>query len=428
MTEVDLTRMPSGEMGWWALIEWAKMTDDRAERYFLEMKSDVDLTTKHGRHKVAKFILGAAHRDPVQAAKRFGGHALMMLGVEHGLALGIAPFEAKDLAREVQKFTGADGPVWDFERIAADADRDVIIVVVDPPTGQVWPCLSDGDGLANGDVYIRADGETRKARGDELRTILARPRDTRKLPDITVEIIGEANEILFNRDDVADWITDTTAELQHQLAPAPSGILYSPMTMERRTKAEFRQEVAAWSSKSLEDPALGLSGLAATFLAGIQVRVVNPTVTFLREVRIDIDLPNHIRALDWRDPEDSPKPFPDRPKAWGSDSYALFVPQLAEITPIAWDPDRRVEFESAKPSHLSLTMKVLRPKETFLSSDSEVVLAFFVLTPGSGEPFVGNWQLTAGDVDDVLTGELKVAVAARDWTEPLRALLGRNDA
>src|SRR5690606_17663034 len=117
VTDIDLSRLPTGARGWSALVAWAAGSDDRQERYFLELKSDVDLTTKHGRHKVAKFILGAANRDPAKAAKRFGGHAVMLLGVSVGATNGIPPFEAQDLEREVRKFTGASGPGWDFERV-----------------------------------------------------------------------------------------------------------------------------------------------------------------------------------------------------------------------------------------------------------------------------------------------------------------------
>lgn len=92
----------------------------------------MDLTTKRGRHKVSKFILGAANRDPVKAAKRFSGHAVVLLGIGGGTVTGIPPFEAQDLEREVRKFTGADRPGWDYEHVPVDADHDVIAIVVDP--------------------------------------------------------------------------------------------------------------------------------------------------------------------------------------------------------------------------------------------------------------------------------------------------------
>jgi hypothetical protein len=80
---------------------------------------------------VAKFILGAANRDPERSAPRFEGHALMVLGVgDNGHVPGVPAFEALDLETDVQRFTGVDGPRWDFERVKWDDDRDVIVVIV----------------------------------------------------------------------------------------------------------------------------------------------------------------------------------------------------------------------------------------------------------------------------------------------------------
>lgn len=112
MTTVDLSRLPTGELGWLALISYLLETDDRAERYFLEAKSEVNLSSKKDQAKVAKFILGAANRDKDLALRRFGGHALMVLGVGHGEVIGVPVFEAKDLADTVQRLIGADGPRW----------------------------------------------------------------------------------------------------------------------------------------------------------------------------------------------------------------------------------------------------------------------------------------------------------------------------
>lgn len=124
-------------MGRLGLIDYVLRADDRVERYFLEVKSKIDLNSKRDQTKVAKYILGAANRDPIQAGRRFGGHALMFLGAGDGQVVGVPPFEAKDLALTVQRLMGVDGPRWDFERISVNGN-DVIIIVVDPPTGDVW--------------------------------------------------------------------------------------------------------------------------------------------------------------------------------------------------------------------------------------------------------------------------------------------------
>jgi hypothetical protein len=52
--------------------------------------------------KVAKFILGAANRDPESAAKYLEGHAVMILGVAEANVVGLKRFEAKDFVGAVQ--------------------------------------------------------------------------------------------------------------------------------------------------------------------------------------------------------------------------------------------------------------------------------------------------------------------------------------
>jgi hypothetical protein len=55
VTEVDLSKLPTGELGWSGLVTYVLATDDRAERYFLEVKSAVDLNSKKDQAKVAKY-------------------------------------------------------------------------------------------------------------------------------------------------------------------------------------------------------------------------------------------------------------------------------------------------------------------------------------------------------------------------------------
>jgi hypothetical protein len=100
--ELDLERLPVGERGWEAFLDWVKTTDDRAERHFLEFKSTIDLNAKPDRIKVVRFILGASNRDSAKAAKYFDGRALMVLGLAKGRAEepgGVAAIEMSERAR-----------------------------------------------------------------------------------------------------------------------------------------------------------------------------------------------------------------------------------------------------------------------------------------------------------------------------------------
>lgn len=433
MSDIDLSRLPTGARGWAGLVAWAAASDDRLERYFLELKSDVDLTTKHGRHKAAKFILGAANRDPAKAAKRFGGHAVLLLGVGGGTATGIPPFEAQDLEREVRKFTGTDGPGWDYEQIPIDADHDVVAIIVDPPTGRIWPCLADGEGMTNGDIYLRGDGRTEKATGAEIQAMLARADTTASaLPDIAVEVLGEALAIRLDHARLAQWVEDTAQDYiddVNEPAPAsalPFAPLPSPSLMERRSEDEFRREVQRWRESALADPTSGVAQLAARLADGIRLRVANPVKTSLRDVRVDIEFDGAVQAVDWEEPDEDASVvlFPDRPVEWGRDSFASLIGAgiARPFLPVGRDHGI-LRITQTSPARLSLSLDLLRAEETFVSDEDEVVLVVYV-DAETDQPITGRWRLTAGDVHDVLDGTFSITVDYHDWTDAIAHLTG----
>lgn len=437
VTDIDLGRLPAGARGWAKLVEWAAASDDRLERYFLELKSDVDLTTKAGRHKVAKFILGAANRDPARAAKRFGGHAVLLLGVGRGNATGISPFEAQDLEREIRKFTGADGPGWDYEHIPIDAGHDVIAVIVDPPTGRIWPCLADGDGMTNGDIYLRGDGKTEKATGADIQAMLSRAgTGAAAMPEIAVEILGEALAIRLDRDRLVTWIEDVTQDYLNDVSAPDSSSAFpfaglsTTHVMERRSKDEFRREVERWRKTALIDPAAGVELIAARQATGLRLRVSNPVKIPLRDVRIDIELDGEVRALHWEDAdEDEPVTlFPDRPLDWGKDSLAsLLSSGISRHFAPAGSDHGILRITQKSPARMSLSLDLLRAEETFLSDEDEVVL-LLVVDAETDQPITGRWRLTAGDVHDVLDGTLSIPIDYRDWTDAIAHLAGDDPA
>lgn len=431
MNDVDLTRLPTGALSWGELVTWAVASDDRVERYFLELKSDVDLNTKHGRHKVAKFILGAMNRDPAEAAKRFGGHAVMLLGIGSGQASGISGFEAQDLRREVQKFTGVDGPLWDYERIPVDGGRDVIAVIVDPPTGDIRPCLSDGEGMNNGDVYLRKDGNTEKATGAELKAMLTRrPTPDAVLPGIEVEVIGEAVALGIDEDAIAVWVERTAEAMLSELSRRNNayGAMVSAATLESRSEDEFKREVERWRENAQADLPGGLEGFATQITAGIAVRIINPSRTALRDVRVEIEFEGPFRALEWEDEDDDLlKLFPDRPLGWGRSSVMLGASLSSHYSDFIdrGNADGVLVVEGKTPARLSVSLDLLRPEQTYTSAESEAILVSFVASKVD-EPLSGRWKLTAGDVNDVRDGVVVLPVTFADVTPQLHKFVGED--
>lgn len=424
VTEADLNRLPTGQMGWTGLVDYVLAADDRVERYFLEVKSEVDLNSKRDQAKVAKYILGAANRDPAQAERRFGGHALMVLGVGNGQVVGVPSFEAKDLALTVQRLIGVDGPRWDFERILMDG-RDVIIIVVDPPTGDVWTCRSDGDGLTDGGIYVRADGETRRATGDEIRALIARATSKAPSVDIDVSIEGEILAIQVDEAVLRTWIQGSAAALRKQVTSVePSYFRGLTFNHDVRSEDEFLDEVESWKQRALESPVEGVVPLAGRAHMGIRVRLINHARTFLRDVRLDLIIEEYVIATDWS-PDDDELPidlFPNRPVDWGK-RISMFDLGRLHTSDIVMPQSRHgiLGIRQEKPPYLTMHMDSLRPEETHVSDDDEVVLLMFSAEAPS--TVTAQWRVTAQDINDVFEGTVDIPVKPVDWRELIQAIL-----
>ncbi|GAB3164131.1 hypothetical protein GCM10027059_19660 [Myceligenerans halotolerans] len=228
---VDTSRAPHGERAARALVDAVAAGDDRLERYYLEVKGTLDLTSARDRAKLAKFILGAGNRMPDRAAKAFDGHAVMVIGVVDGQAAGVPPVEVLDIEKAVMPFIGADGPNWDLIRVPVPgSENDVLLLIVDPPQwGQPpFPCLKDGAGLFDGDVYVRTDGETRKAKAGEIKELSRRvAAGAAPAVGFDVDLIGE----------VVPVTVDTGATLEAYLA-AETRRLFHPLPGRAREEPE----------------------------------------------------------------------------------------------------------------------------------------------------------------------------------------------
>jgi hypothetical protein len=74
--------------------------DDRFERHYLKIKSNIDLS-KNELAKVAKYILGSANQRPDKAAAAFEGYGVMVVGVAPGKISGVPPIEILDIDKIV---------------------------------------------------------------------------------------------------------------------------------------------------------------------------------------------------------------------------------------------------------------------------------------------------------------------------------------
>jgi hypothetical protein len=232
---LDTSRLPRGERAARALIEAVAASDDRVEHHYLEIKGPLDLAAKKDQSKVAKFILGAGNRMPETAAAAFEGYGVMVVGVSPSAIVGVPPVEVLDIDKAVRPFIGADGPRWDILQVPiADSVNVVLLVLVDPPVSGQRPFVcrkTGGDGLRDGAVYIRGNGDTRDARSDEL-LLLMRRGEAKPVPKLAFEVsvAGAAVPISLDEDATVEaYIATERARLLGALSRSEPGPVESKL-------------------------------------------------------------------------------------------------------------------------------------------------------------------------------------------------------
>lgn len=455
--EIDLTRAPLGVKAASALVAAVTASDDRVERHYLEVKSDLDLSQKNDIAKIAKFILGAANRLPSVASAAFEGYGVMVIGVAPGDARGVPPVEVLELDKVISQYLGASGPRWDVVRVpVSGSTHEVLVIVVDPPEDGQDPflCRKEGENLYNGRVYVRADGETREAKAEELDLLLQRGKH-QAAPDVSfeVDIAGMAYPVSIDDARTVDaYIAQTKQRLLTALpqpepepkeersdmfdaARAASGGTNMAAMMqeimkgsglvggafgsepESRTEEQYRASIARWEERVREKWREAPDKLAGYALDGVSIRVSNATKVFFHDVEVKIHLEGAVRGIVWRDGSDSYKELdldlPSPPRSWGPTTRAPFNAGLLSTphyiptsnfpstyrSPLDWNNGGSVD--------LTLDVGDLRPRQTYSSDDDELIL---VLPLTADAEVHGTWEITARDHNDIYTGELTVPV------------------
>lgn len=220
----DVSRAPHGLRAATALVAELAKLDDRFERHYIEIKSDID-PSKNELAKIAKFILGAANRMPDVAATAFEGYGVMVIGVTPGQITGVPKIEMLDIDKVVSAYIGPNGPTWDLIHVPVEGSTyTVLVILVDPPQdGQdAFVCRKEGDNLFNGRIYVRADGETREARADEIDKLLERgKRAIHAEIGFEVEILGHAYPVEIDEAKTLEAHLDSTTRLLLDALPQP---------------------------------------------------------------------------------------------------------------------------------------------------------------------------------------------------------------
>ena len=461
-SSIGSERLPRGSRGWRTFVDALTRVDDTAETHWLEMKSELDLS-RTGSAKIAKFILGAANRQPDVAARALEGYALMVLGVMTGAAPGISPVEDMELEKRIQPYLGADGPGWEATRVTVEGGRDVLIIIVDPPKpgDPIFVCRKDGEGVADGDVFIRARGETRRAKSGEMDLLRTRERGGAPSVDLELSVVGRVRAYTCEPAVLSDYVDSHSRDLLAKLpkprtptrfdgtdlagnslaamvAAGMSNIDISPMMAaltipEERSEDAYRKQVDAWGGACRRALPELIDKFVTQRAPATEFVVKNLTTRYLTDVRVDLHLAGAVEQVeaDERESFVAYRYLPREPRPWGPRQRDFGVPGFtipSSAGTTDWSGVRpagasQATFRNGGSVDATLEMRELRPHgvETF---GDEIVL---VVRDASMSVVEGRWSATARDVHAVFEGACVVPVSEPlDVTDFIRASLRRD--
>lgn len=405
---LDTRTLPLGERSLRLILDHVLAVGDEAETTYLEIKSSLDLSSKIGVAKVAKFLLGAANRRPQEAERHFRGYAVLVIGAQKDAASGVPRgVEAHELEDRRRPYLGPQFPAFEFGRIAVGDASEVLFIIAQPPQeGQpIFPChktfQSDDrrDSLEDGAVYVRGTSNTRAARAGEIQALVERARGGGKPPiELEVALLGSIGRVC-RVDEVLERLyefeEETFAKPQLPAEGTFSSAFLAPSILGQSGAIVHRlQRLDAWRHEKPHHMAQGRAHFLGVGLSGVGIRVVS-RVTF-----------HDCEVFDHRAPEDADYKKVVEPVVRQQTPYGLgFDPTALRFTPrgypVTWG-------NCGKDVEVLLTPDSFRPNVPWTSDqDDYVVLA---RDPQAGAVSV-SWVLTEDGNDAVTRGEFEVPAA-----------------
>lgn len=416
---LDTDVIPLGERALRTILNHVVAVGDAAETSYLEVKGSLDMGSKAATAKIAKFLLGAANRRPLDASRHFRGYAVLVIGAgkerPSGVRRGVEPHELED---RIRPYVGPQFPAFELGRIGVDAEHEVLFVIAQPPLeGQsIFPCCKSyqgddrRDSLEDGSIYVRGTSNTRPARSGEVLALVERARGGAKAPiDLEVGVLGpicrvdRVEEVLGTLRDFEEKEFRTEASIAPDAFAATSIRLAASvfggtahLTTEDREAALER-----WRRGRAKHIAQGREHLLGVSLSGAGIRVVSRdrfvsrphlTVTFH-----NCELFGHIDPED-ADFENAVEPVLRRADPLMSPlDYSAIRPPSRDY-PVAWD-------NRGEDAEVTLTPKSFRPNVPWESDQDDYVL---VARDPHADSIRVSWVLTEEGNDATTRGEFEV--------------------
>ena len=141
------------------------------ETRWLELKSNLDLSSKEGQFAVARAILGMSNRDPDLAAQWCDGTAYVIVGADHDGCQGVTTVDHVVLENGLAPYlgTGADAPRWSPDYVKVGA-LEVLVVTVEASRygDRIKPLRKEFGTARAGAIFVRGQAKTETATPGEI--------------------------------------------------------------------------------------------------------------------------------------------------------------------------------------------------------------------------------------------------------------------
>lgn len=441
--DVELTRLPTGNAAWLALVNFTLTLGDLSEVDWLELKGTLSFTAKGDRKRsavtLARAVLGLANRSPVAAERHLGGHGVVLVGIQDKSVVGAEEVDGAILGDALQPYVGDDGPRWDYTYVR-HPDGLVLALVVDPPQwgDPIHACrkeYSAADGgltVRDGDVFVRVPGKIRQATSSDLAHLQARRE---RSPIRGAQVSVEYNETFDHVDTssviaiVNAYIERTTDEVLDSARLNPPG---DPLFGAKlaatfgalrggQSVADFEADVERWRAEAEAAAQHVAEDFYRYELARGHFSIRNESDRYLEAVRVQAYFPPGVRALAESDAEwcehrhgfDFVELLPEPPKEWGTSSSPSVMLPSSHVVHRNVVSARQHPFEVAQAAEGTVVtwfVGDLRPRSTELGIDEK----FAVVTDNHGDHVVVPWQVTAKGVDHVFEGKFQIRCAQQD--------------
>ncbi len=431
---------PIGDRFFQQLVEFCSQ-GDRVESEALELKgAELNPASKNGAAKIAKFLIGAANRDPDTLSSKFAGRAIMAIGVEKDGALkGVAPCDSADIDAQVQRYLGGAPIKWDTHWTPLDesGNRGILFVIVAPPRPgdpMRW-CARDGGTASSevfdGDIYVRTKGSTRRAKGRDLETLQRRAMSNARR-DFDVEVTNTCNVV----SDYSDCVASLRRSLANFVEKRRAGVSAASEVLTCETRGleagsdkDYVAQLMAWRSEVDAKAGAIISETLGQALPGIRFSLVNRSATFLKNVEcaIDFGLSDRVRLVerkskakrleDYVGSKIGPFPKFELNPSWKSETkyrgYGSF--RIERL------PESHVEFDR-ETKEMRFRVEELRPRQQVSLSVENFV---FMVLGNPHAPLSLEWSITAEGFDLVKHGRTHVRLIENNWCSHVDDVVSR---